>query len=64
MIDFTQKPGDRTFEQWMAKVDAHIAKAVGGLTSEDLPDYCYRDAFDNRESPSACARKAVRAARS
>lgn len=34
----------KIFEQWMDDVnDALLARV--GLTSEDLPDYCYYDAY-------------------
>ena len=49
----------RSFEAWMAKVDAHLIKKLG-LDSRDLCDICYRDLFDSGVSPSAAARMAIR----
>jgi hypothetical protein len=51
-----------TFEEYMRAVDAAIASKVGGMDSNDLPDYCYRDAYDDGEGPASVARKAIRAA--
>lgn len=53
----------RTFEIWMGKVDAHIAKRCMGFTSEDIDDYCYWEAFADGVSPSDCAKAAIRNAR-
>lgn len=35
-----------TFAQWMQKVDSEI-ESVCGLTSHDLEDFGYRDAYDD-----------------
>lgn len=43
-----------TFEQFMDEVDTHIAGMVG-LTSEDLEDYCYYDAWEAGVGPYECA---------
>lgn len=51
-----------TWEAWMRLVDAAVAR-IAGLSAYDLPDYCYRDAYDDGESPTATARAAIRAAR-
>lgn len=40
-----------TFEQWMKQVDSLIAVNYGGLTSEDLPDYCWYDLFEDEYTP-------------
>ena len=50
------------FKTWMKKVDLAIDRQTGGLTSSDLPDYCYRDAFDDGASPNRAASLAIRAA--
>lgn len=42
------------FGLWMSKVDREIAR-VCGFTHEDLPDYCYRDAFEDERSPKEVA---------
>ena len=46
------------FEQFMAEVDAEIENVLG-VTSEDIEDYCYRDAFDNGDSPYETAMEAL-----
>ena len=51
----------KTFEEFMRRVDACVAHATG-LSALDLPDYCYRDAFDAGEHPGYVARAAIRAA--
>ena len=50
-----------SFDQWMADVDICLV-GVCGVTSSDLPDYCYRDSYDNKESPEDAARDALEAA--
>ena len=56
----TDKPA--TFAEWMRQVnDVVLAKC--GLFADDLPDYCYRDAYKDGESPSITARAAIRAAK-
>ncbi len=44
----------RTFEAWMAKVDAELIRRCG-FDSQDLPDYCYSDAYEDDATPSMCA---------
>lgn len=39
-----------SFELWMIKVNNLLAAKVG-VGSEDLPDYCWRDAFDDGLTP-------------
>jgi hypothetical protein len=50
---------DQEFRAWMKKVDAHISRKLGGLTSDDLPDCCYRDWFNDGTSPSKAAKMAM-----
>ena len=63
---FPVKSADRIdsekFNIWMARVDAYIEQKFG-LSSSDLPDYCYRDAFDDGASPGSAAKAAIRAAK-
>jgi hypothetical protein len=48
-----------TFEQWKAKVDEIISDRIGGLTSDDLPDMCYRDLFDQEFTPDEAAQMSI-----
>lgn len=52
----------QTFEEWMARVNQLIDNYCG-MVSEDLPDWCYRDAYDDGRTPGAAAREAIAAAR-
>lgn len=51
-----------TFEAWIREVDSLIAKSAGGLTSGDLPDCPYYDWYDQRVSPAAAAKRAIKLA--
>jgi hypothetical protein len=51
-----------TFDAWMRKVNLFIVAKIG-LGYEDLPDYCYRDAYDDGVGAFTCARAAIRAAK-
>jgi hypothetical protein len=50
------------FDIWMAKVNAIIIRKTG-LDSNDLPDFCYADQYEDGATPSQAAAAAVRAAR-
>ena len=52
-----------SFEQWMAKVDAILSRKLCGLTSRDLPDWMYIDAFEDGVSPASAASQALKAAK-
>lgn len=43
------------FDVWMQKVDA-LLSAKTGMSSADLPDYCYRDEFDGGATPAQAAK--------
>ena len=49
-----------TFQEFMEIVDRVIAEETGGLTSEDLPDFYYADAYDRGEGAKTTARRAIR----
>ena len=49
----------KSFEVWMAEVNAFI-KAKYGLDSNDLPDCCYDDWYENGVGSKAAARKALK----
>jgi len=52
---------DKTFKEWMDKVDQEI-KGVTDLTSEDLPDYMFYDAYEDGVDPAETAAKCLDAA--
>ena len=56
-----KQKSEEHFKIWMQQVDAHLEK-MGGVTSDDLPDYCYRDAFDRGTSSTTAAKAAYRRA--
>ena len=56
-----KQKSEEHFKIWMQQVDAHLEK-MGGVTSDDLPDYCYRDAFNQGRTSLATARAAYRRA--
>ena len=49
----------RSFDEWMERVDAMCWK-LAGRSAYDLPDYGYRDAYDDEASPGCAARRAMR----
>jgi len=53
---------DDAFDAWMRQVDEHIANQLGGLTSEDLPDHAYADAFADERDPREVAVEVIVAA--
>lgn len=48
------------FNEWKRELDSIIASKIGGLTSDDLPDYCYADAFSNGEKAISVAKKVIK----
>lgn len=50
-----------TFEHWMKEVDRNISLEIG-LSSEDLPDICYRDMYVDGKTPKNVAKKAIKMA--
>lgn len=54
---------EQAFYNWMIAVDGHIARRMGGLNSNDLPDCCYRDWFDDGVSSERAASRAIRNAK-
>ena len=51
-----------TFDDWMARVDEAV-QLKAGLSAYDLPDYCYRDAYEAGTPAVTVARAAIRAAK-
>lgn len=58
----TQHSKSGSFDEWMRVVSAAVWR-LAGMAADDLPDYCYRDAYEDGVRPVAAARQAVRAAR-
>lgn len=52
----------RSFEEWLRLVDSHIRNKCG-LSHLDLPDWCYRDAYDDGVTPATAAARAIKAAK-
>lgn len=50
-----------TFEQFMVQVNNALVRLCG-MTREDLPDYDYATAFEEKRLPRVTARQAIRAA--
>jgi hypothetical protein len=57
--EHTMRDTQSTFEDWMAKVDAYVERLTG-CSAYDLPDYGYRDAYDDGQTPLSVARAAIR----
>lgn len=53
--------GYATFEHWKRTVDM-VLGSIAGLCSDDLPDCCYADWYEDGLSPAAAAKRALRAA--
>ncbi len=50
------------FDEWMQHVAWHINN-MSGYLPDDLPDYCYRDAYDDGKSPKTTAKAAIKNAK-
>jgi hypothetical protein len=50
----------KSFEQWMKDVDSAMDR-ICGLSSNDISDFCYRDAYDDGRKASSVAREALQA---
>ncbi|AIK67805.1 hypothetical protein AVV38_gp14 [Mycobacterium phage Piro94] len=48
-----------SFERWLSHVDGMLCKAWG-VTTRDIADRCYRDAFESGESPAQVVRDILR----
>lgn len=53
----------RSFDDWLKIVDYVIRRRTDGLTRNDLPDWCYRDAYDDGVQPAVAAARAIKAAK-
>ena len=52
----------QTFEEWYAEVDQWVIRKCG-LGPDDLPDWNYRDAYEDGIRASLAAAQAIRAAK-
>lgn len=50
-----------TFEDWKKAVDQAVEVRIG-LSSDDLPDCCYADWYEDGISPKTAAARAIRSA--
>jgi len=48
-----------TFEQWKNEVDKNIS-AICGMVSDDLPDCCYLDWYQDGVKPASAAKRAIK----
>lgn len=51
-----------TFDDWFAAVTRIMYKTCG-MGPDDLPDYCYHDAWDAGDTPDDAAQDAIEKAR-
>lgn len=51
-----------TFQEYMAAVDVYLVRLCG-IDSSMLPDWSYRDDYEDDVSPLRCAKRAIRNAR-
>ena len=49
------------FDKWMKKVEGYVVELTG-LSTDDLPDCCYYDWYEDGMAPKPAARKAMRQA--
>lgn len=47
-----------SFEDWMAQVDREVEK-IAYVSVYDLPDYMFRDAYDDGEKPENVAKRVL-----
>ena len=47
------------YADWLEKVDGFIQGVTDGLTHEDFPDLCHRDAYDAGDSPREWAEECL-----
>lgn len=48
-----------SFREWMRKVDKSLVIKCG-MDNRDLPDYHYRDEYDNGATAAGCAARALK----
>lgn len=50
----------KSFDEWMKEVDSAMDR-ICGLSSADISDFCYRDAYDDRRRAQSVATEALQA---
>jgi hypothetical protein len=53
--------GDEEFASYLDEANRLCERRLGGLGILDLPDYCWRDAYDDGVSPREALRAALEA---
>ena len=56
------KDAGLSFEAWKSQVDRAVIR-ICGMSCDDLPDFAYRKAYDEKKDSQATAARVVRAAR-
>jgi hypothetical protein len=51
-----------TYEAWKLQVNRHVVEQTG-LDADDLPDYRFRDDYEDGVKPAVTARRVVKAAK-
>ncbi len=51
-----------SFDDWKKSVNNEIVRQMG-MEADDLPDYTYRDCYDDGVSPKTAATRAIKNAR-
>jgi hypothetical protein len=62
VLDYKSPRQRLSFAQWRGAVNAYVVRRVG-LDCDDLPDWRYRDAYDDGMSPSRAASQVVKNAK-
>ena len=47
------------FDDWMSAVDNYLSESLCGLTSDDLPDACYYDMWEDGMTPKEAANSVI-----
>ena len=55
----TEADGDREFAVWMYRVDRVIRERTNGFSHRDLPDFGWRDAYNDDLSPEVATADAI-----
>ena len=55
----TEADGDREFAVWMYGVDRAIRRRTNGFSHRDLPDFGWKDAYNDDLDPAVAAADAI-----